>query len=62
LISYALKWLREQKCETVRVSIAEGNESVHDFYRRFGFAERLTVMQLTKERDGTPDRSSPDPH
>jgi diamine N-acetyltransferase len=47
LMSLALKWLEEQKCETVRVSIAEGNESVLDFYRRFGFMERLTVMQLT---------------
>jgi ribosomal protein S18 acetylase RimI-like enzyme len=46
LMSLALKWLKEQKCETVRVSIAEGNESVHDFYRKFGFAERLNVMQL----------------
>jgi diamine N-acetyltransferase len=46
LMSLALKWLAEQKCETVRVSIAEGNESVLDFYRRFGFLERLTVMQL----------------
>jgi ribosomal protein S18 acetylase RimI-like enzyme len=46
LMSLALKWLEEQKCETVRVSIAEGNESVHDFYRRYGFAERLMVMQM----------------
>ena len=46
LVSHALKWLEEQKCETVRVSIAEGNEDTLDFYRRFGFAERLTVMQL----------------
>jgi ribosomal protein S18 acetylase RimI-like enzyme len=51
LMSHALKWLEEQKCETVRVSIAEGNESALGFYRRFGFAERLTVMQLT-EREG----------
>ena len=51
LMSLALKWLEEQKCETVRVSIAEGNESALDFYRRFGFAERQTVMQLTERRD-----------
>jgi diamine N-acetyltransferase len=51
LMSLALKWLEEQKCETVRVSIAEGNESAIDFYRRFGFAERLTVMQLTERGD-----------
>jgi hypothetical protein len=27
------------------VSIAAGNEDVLDFYRKFGFAERLIVMQ-----------------
>jgi ribosomal protein S18 acetylase RimI-like enzyme len=47
LMSFALKWLEEQKCEVMRVSIAEGNEGARDFYKRFGFAERLTVMQLT---------------
>ncbi len=46
LMSRALKWLEAQKYETIRVSIAEGNESALDFYRKFGFAERLTVMQL----------------
>jgi ribosomal protein S18 acetylase RimI-like enzyme len=45
LISHALKWLEVQKCETIKVSIAEGNENVLGFYRRFGFAERLIVMQ-----------------
>lgn len=45
LISYALKWLESQKCATINVSIAEGNENVLGFYRRFGFEERLIVMQ-----------------
>ncbi|HAG08945.1 MAG TPA: GNAT family N-acetyltransferase [Desulfotomaculum sp.] len=45
LMSLALEWLEGQKCETVRVSIAEGNENVLGFYRRFGFAERFIVMQ-----------------
>jgi ribosomal protein S18 acetylase RimI-like enzyme len=47
VMTFALKWLEEQNCETIRVSIAEGNENVLDFYRRFGFAERLIVMQRT---------------
>lgn len=51
LMFHALKWLEEQKCEAVRVSIAEGNESALDFYRRFGFAERLVVMQLARGGD-----------
>ncbi len=45
LMSLALKWLEEQECETIKVSIAEGNENVLGFYRRFGFAERFIVMQ-----------------
>ena len=45
LISRGLKWLEAQKCEAIKVSIAEGNENVLGFYRRFGFAERLIVMQ-----------------
>jgi diamine N-acetyltransferase len=49
LMSLALKWLEEQKCEAMKVSIAEGNKSALDFYRRFGFAERLVVMQLTEQ-------------
>ena len=45
LMGLALKWLEDQHCETIRVSVAEGNEQVLDFYRRFGFAERFVVMQ-----------------
>jgi ribosomal protein S18 acetylase RimI-like enzyme len=45
LMELALKWLEDQRCETIRVSIAEGNEQALAFYRRFGFAERFTVMQ-----------------
>lgn len=45
LMDLALKWMEDQRCKTIRVSIAEGNEEVLDFYRRFGFAERFVVMQ-----------------
>ncbi len=45
LMSLALEWLEEQECETIKGSIAEGNENVLGFYRRFGFAERFIVMQ-----------------
>ena len=48
LMSLALKWLEGQECKTIRISIAEGNESVLDFYRKFGFAERFVVMQRTR--------------
>lgn len=45
LMSRALQWLDEHGCETIRLSIAEGNEDVSAFYRKFGFAERFVVMQ-----------------
>lgn len=45
LTERALQWLEEQRCETIRVAVAEGNEEALDFYRRFGFAERFTVIQ-----------------
>ena len=45
LMDLTLKWLEDQHCETIRVSIAEGNEDVLHFYRKFGFAERFVVMQ-----------------
>ncbi len=49
LMTFGLNWLEEHDCETIRVSIAEGNQDVLDFYRKFGFAERMIVMQRTHE-------------
>lgn len=45
LMDLALKWLEDQRCDPIRVSVAEGNEEALAFYRRFGFAERFVVMQ-----------------
>ncbi len=45
LISLALEWLERNECETIKVCIAKGNENVLNFYRKFGFAERMIVMQ-----------------
>jgi ribosomal protein S18 acetylase RimI-like enzyme len=51
VMTRALKWLEEQNCKTIRVSIAEGNESALNFYRKFGFAERLIVMQRVHNQE-----------
>ena len=45
LVSLALKWLEGQECEAIKVSIVVGNENVLDFYRKFGFTEKIVVMQ-----------------
>jgi len=34
----------EDKGESIKISIFEGNENVLGFYRKFDFAERLLVM------------------
>ena len=47
LVTHSLKWLEGQSIETIRVAIAEGNESALGFYRRFGFTERMVLMQRT---------------
>ena len=47
LMTKALDWLNAQGCKEIRIYIAAGNESVLDFYRQFGFAERFVVMQNT---------------
>ena len=54
LMILALRWLEKQNCKTIRVSIAEGNESALDFYRRFGFTERFVVMQRTHNQKTHP--------
>ena len=62
LMSLALKWLQGHSCETLKVSIAEGNEKAIGFYKRFGFAERFIVMQMHNyplNRDGGKRRPPP---
>ena len=45
LMNEALTWLDRHHCKDVRVSVSIGNEAVLDFYRQFGFEERLLVLQ-----------------
>ena len=62
LMSLVLKWLQGHSCETLKVSIAEGNEKAIGFYKRFGFAERFIVMQMHNyplNRDGGKRRPPP---
>jgi hypothetical protein len=47
LINQPLKWFEDRRIEVLRVAIAEGNESALSFYRRFGYAERMILMQKT---------------
>jgi ribosomal protein S18 acetylase RimI-like enzyme len=45
LMTEAILWLKDVGCKNISIYIAEGNEAVKEFYRKFGFSERFTVMQ-----------------
>jgi len=57
LMLEALRWLDRQECKDITVSIAEGNEGAIGFYRKFGFAERCTVMKMKKTRQNIAGRN-----
>ena len=49
LVTRALAWLDESGSFRNRVSVSNGNEGVWDFYKKFGFYPRMTVLQQKKE-------------
>lgn len=46
LVESAILWMKENKCSQIRVSVADGHESVLEFYGKMGFMPRLTVLEL----------------
>jgi ribosomal protein S18 acetylase RimI-like enzyme len=48
LVSRALGWLDENGSTRNRVSVSEGNESVWNFYKKFKFYPRMTVLEQKK--------------
>lgn len=46
LMENSIAWLKEHRCDTIRVAVAEGHESVYDFYRELGFYPRMTYFQM----------------
>jgi ribosomal protein S18 acetylase RimI-like enzyme len=48
LVIRALGWLDENGSSGNRVSVSEGNESVWNFYKKFGFYPRMTVLEQKK--------------
>ena len=49
LVSRALGWLDENGSTRNRVSVSEGNEAVWNFYKKFRFYPRMTVLEQKKE-------------
>ncbi len=46
LINNSTRWLKNNNCSRIIVSVAEGHESIFSFYEGFGFYPRLTYLQL----------------
>jgi diamine N-acetyltransferase len=48
LVTRALGWLDENGSARNRVSVSEGNEAVWNFYKKFRFYPRMTVLEQKK--------------
>jgi diamine N-acetyltransferase len=44
LIRKGLDWIKSHPVKSLRISVAYGNEEVFDFYKRYGFLPRRTIL------------------
>ena len=51
LMEQALAWLSGAGCGKISVGVAEGNDEVFEFYRRFGFFPRMTILVRNEKGD-----------
>jgi len=52
LVTRALAWLERNGSTRNRVSVGVGNEGAWEFYRKFGFYPRMTVLEQRREWGG----------
>jgi diamine N-acetyltransferase len=45
LIEKSIEWFENQNVESIKVGIAEGNESVLPFYEKQGFTKSMTILK-----------------
>ena len=43
----SLEWIRSNDAKEIIVKVATGNKEVFEFYSKYGFKPRLTLLQLT---------------
>ena len=48
LMNRAIDWLNQNQVKAKIIAVAEGNEKVMDFYKRFGFIQRRIIMEQIK--------------
>ena len=46
LVTNGVKWLQNNKCKKNAVGVAEGHESVFEFYKECNFYHRKTLLEL----------------
>ncbi|MCR3757566.1 GNAT family N-acetyltransferase [Clostridium felsineum] len=51
LMTRALKWLDENEVKSKRIGVAEGNEKVLEFYKKYGFYKRTIILQKIDEKE-----------
>ena len=49
LMSRSLDWLNSNQVKTKIIGVAEGNESVLEFYKRYGFYKRRVILEQINE-------------
>lgn len=49
LMNIALEWLNSKQVKTKIIGVAEGNENVLEFYKRYGFYKRRVILEQINE-------------
>ncbi|MBN2397048.1 MAG: GNAT family N-acetyltransferase [Deltaproteobacteria bacterium] len=52
LMRVALEWLDGKGCAEIYLSVAEGNESVLEYYKQFGFYKRFDLLERKRHDNG----------
>lgn len=51
LVNFSLDWFTRKQTQKIQVTVAEGHESVFDFYKMFGFYPRLTTLVMREDKE-----------
>jgi len=51
LMERALKWMNGRGAKRIVLAVSAGNEKVFDFYARFNFYPRITLLQQVKSKE-----------
>lgn len=49
LMNRAIEWLDNAEVKTKIIGVAEGNEDVLDFYKRYGFYKRRVILEQVRD-------------